>query len=140
MRTKEVECEGQKYLFGKLTSGQVDELIFAIGEMRKEEGKIIASVTGGKRMLRTQICPVIAAAFNNAIAGDGKWFFDGWDRPADLKPEATWYSAKDVFGTLDFSDTIRVYNEITRFSALTSEVKKAAPSGEGEAVDTTATS
>jgi hypothetical protein len=137
MRTSELEFDGQKYKFGKLTSGQVDELVFANFDIKQEDGKIVATAVGGKRALRNQMCPVIAAAFNNAIAGDGKWFFDGWEKPASVEGEA-WYTARDVFGTLDYDDTVRAYNEISELSGLRSQVKKASPSGEGKAVDTTA--
>jgi hypothetical protein len=117
MKTKKVTINDVDYTIAPLSVGQVDEIIFANIEARKENGEIVAAVVGTKRFIRTQICPAIAASFNNVQAGNGNWFASAekWDGQ-EWNPDR-------AFGEFLYEEAMKLYNEISSLSGLRSTVE-----------------
>jgi hypothetical protein len=137
MKTQAVKVNDEEYVIGKLSCGQVDEIIFANFEMRqdaKDPRQVIAVVQGGKRAVRGQICPAIAASLNNAIQGDAKWYLNGWTNPDD-RGLSKWWTPDDVFSELDYHEMNLLYAEVAKLSGLRSEAKNEVQKPGGETAD-----
>lgn len=142
MRTKKVTVGEENYVVGKLSCGQVDEIVFAEFEIRADRTQIVTVVSGSKRAVRTRLCPVIAASMNNVTMGSAEWFLDGWDKPASfpvLDPPAKWWTGDAVFTELGYDEMVQLYEAVAVLSGLkvTSEKEKAKakPAGESPAAD-----
>ena len=140
MRMAPVLIGDTEYSIGRLSCGQVDEIIFAKFEIQQERTQIVAVVQGTKRAVRDRICPAIAAALNNAREGDAKWYLSSWANP---RPEAEgkWWTPEDVFSDLEYGEMVKVYDAVAALSGLMVKVEKG-PSkpGEDQAADTPAAS
>lgn len=138
MRTNTVTIGETTYTIGKLSCGQVDEIIFANFEIKQERTQIVAVIQGTKRAVRDRICPAIAASLNNASQGNAKWFLNGWTKP-DIA--TTWSTPEDIFTDIDYSEMVQLYEEVTALSELKTKVEKGkAPQGEETAVGAPASS
>jgi hypothetical protein len=137
MKTVAVTVNDEEYVLGKLSCGQVDEIIFANFEMRQDakDPREVVAVAGGKRAVRSQMCPAIAASLNNAIQGDAKWYLNGWTNP-DSRGLTKWWIGDDVFTELDYHELNVLYAELAKLSGLRTATKNEAakPAG-GETAD-----
>lgn len=135
MRTKDVTIGEVTYRIGKLSCGQVDEIIFAAFEISEDRSQITAIAKGTKVAMRKRMCPAIAAAFNNAREGSARWFLHGWDNPS---PEAAgqWWTGDDASVDLDYGEMVQLYEAVASLSGLRASVEKgkAKPEGEDQAV------
>jgi hypothetical protein len=131
MKTKEVEVNGTKYLIAQLSTGQVDEIVFANVDVKQEGSEITATIQGTRRVVREKICPAIAASLNNAFMGNGKWFYDATKRWTDPRSEdekqtkdaPRWWTPADVDGETIYSEAMDLYAEVTTLSQLRSSVE-----------------
>jgi hypothetical protein len=139
MRTKDVTIGEETYKIGKLSCGQVDEIIFSAFEIKENQTQIVAVVQGGKRAVRSRICPAIAASLNNATQGNAKWYLAGWENHRDAESLVffdggfeemvkhrdaaqlvadQFLTPDDVFSDFGYEEMVKLYEEICILSGL----------------------
>lgn len=109
MKLKEVPIGEQKFKIASLTVDQYEQFI----------GDGIS--VKGKEFVRAHMVPVVAAALENAAAGNGKWFVEP---SRDGVPSHAVYMRKwpdaEVSAQLDFGELEALYSEIIKLSGLKS--------------------
>jgi len=118
MRTKDVVVGDQTYKIGKLSCGQVDEIVFSAFEIKENQTQIVGVVQGGKRAVRTRICPAIAASLNNGTLGNAKWYLGGWEDHRDATEDHQFLTPDDVFNDFGYEEMVKLYEEICILSGL----------------------
>lgn len=139
MRTKEVDIEGKKWTISALSVDQVTELVFTKEVVQAAtEGKTVAVVEGNQNFVKDKECPVVAAAFNNVIMGDGEWFTkNGWDDSRVQVKDAqaaTWWTGAKVSSILDWVEVTTLYAQISSLTGLKANLEKKTSQGEVPAV------